>query len=41
VTLKFDKDLTATINVTIVAESAEGKPAKPQEENKPNDQQGE
>lgn len=39
VTLKFDKDLTATVNVTIVAESAEGEAAKPQEENKPNDQQ--
>ncbi len=52
VTLKFDKDLTATVNVTIVAESAEGEAApsagetspkaeKPEEENKPNDQQNE
>jgi large subunit ribosomal protein L9 len=39
VTLKFDKDLAATINVTIVAESAEGEATKSQEENKPNDQQ--
>jgi large subunit ribosomal protein L9 len=38
VTLRFDKDLTATVNVTIVAESAEGEAAKPQDENKPNDQ---
>ena len=41
VTLRFDKDLTATVNVTVVAESAEGEAAKPQEENKPNDQQSE
>lgn len=50
--LRFDKDLTATAKVTIVAESAEGEAAppageippqahKPQEENKPNDQQSE
>jgi large subunit ribosomal protein L9 len=32
VTLKLDKDLTASVNVTIVAESAEGEAAKPQEE---------
>ncbi|MDD5063558.1 MAG: 50S ribosomal protein L9 [Phycisphaerae bacterium] len=45
VTLKFDKDLTATVNVTIVAESAEGETAppageanKPQDENKPDGQ---
>jgi large subunit ribosomal protein L9 len=41
ITLRFDKDLTATAKVTIVAESAEGEAAKPQEENKPNDQQSE
>ena len=38
ITLRFDKDLTATANVTIVAESAEGEAAKPQDENKPDDQ---
>jgi large subunit ribosomal protein L9 len=38
ITLKFDKDLTATAKVTVVAESTEGEAAKPQEENKPNDQ---
>jgi large subunit ribosomal protein L9 len=41
ITLRFDKDLTATAKVTIVAESAGGEAAKPQEENKPNDQQSE
>jgi large subunit ribosomal protein L9 len=41
VTLRFDKDLTATVNVVVVAETVEGEAAKPQEENKPNDQQGE
>jgi large subunit ribosomal protein L9 len=46
ITLRFDKDLTATAKVTIVAESAEGETAppkanEPQEENKPNDQQSE
>jgi large subunit ribosomal protein L9 len=46
VTLKFDKDLTAAVNVVVVAEAAEGEAAppkanKPQEENKPNDQQSE
>lgn len=49
VTLKFDKDLTATVNVTVVAESTEGEaappagenPPKPEEENKANDQQSE
>ncbi len=41
VTLRFDRDLTATVNVVVVAESAEGEAAKPQEENKPNDQQSE
>jgi large subunit ribosomal protein L9 len=48
VTLKFDKDLTATVNVVVVAESAadgvagpqaaEPQTAKPQDENEPNDQ---
>jgi large subunit ribosomal protein L9 len=38
VMLKFDKDLTATINVIVVAESGEGEKGKPQEENKPNGQ---
>jgi large subunit ribosomal protein L9 len=43
VTLKFDKDLTATVNVVIVAESAAGETAgpqaaRPQDENEPNDQ---
>ena len=41
VTLRFDKDLTATVNVVVVAETAEGEAAKPQEENKPDDQQSE
>ena len=41
VTLRFDKDLTAAVNVVVVAEAAEGEAAKPQEENKPNDQQSE
>jgi large subunit ribosomal protein L9 len=37
ITLKFDKDLTATAKVTIVAESAEGEASKPQDEDKPDD----
>lgn len=41
VTLRFDKDLTATVNVVVVAETVEGEAAKPQEENKPDDQQSE
>ena len=36
VTLRFDKDLTATANVTIVAESAAAPPKE--DENEPNDQ---
>jgi large subunit ribosomal protein L9 len=36
VTLRFDKDLTATVNVTIVAESAAGPPKE--DENEPDDQ---
>ncbi|MFZ0034718.1 MAG: 50S ribosomal protein L9 [Sedimentisphaerales bacterium] len=48
VTLKFDKDSAATVNVVVVAESAadgaagpqaaEPQTAKPQDENEPNDQ---
>jgi large subunit ribosomal protein L9 len=38
VTLKFDKDLMATINVVVVAETTEGEKDKPQEEKKPNGQ---
>lgn len=38
VKLRFDKDLTATVNVVVVVESAVGETAKPQEESKPNDQ---
>ncbi|MFA5240294.1 MAG: 50S ribosomal protein L9 [Phycisphaerae bacterium] len=38
VTLKFDEDLTATVKVTVVAESAEVSPKA--EEDKPDDQNG-
>jgi ribosomal protein L9 len=36
VTLRFDKDLTATVNVVVVAESAAGPPKE--DENEPDDQ---
>jgi large subunit ribosomal protein L9 len=38
VVIRFDKDLTATVNVVVVAELATGEAVKPQDGNKPNDQ---
>ncbi len=37
-TLRFDKDLTATVNVVVVTEAAAGEADKPQDESKSDDQ---
>jgi len=41
VTIKLDKDLTAAVNVVVVAESVTGESTKPEDESKPDDQQSE